>query len=31
MFDPKNIKGCFEVFGRIMKELTSKLDDTEVL
>ena len=31
MFDPKNIKGCFEVFSRITKELTSKLDDTEVL
>lgn len=31
MFDPKNIKVCFEVFSRITKELTSKLDDKEVL
>ncbi len=31
MIDPKNIKGCFEVFSRITKELASKLDDTKVL
>jgi len=31
MFDPKNIKVCFEVFSRITKELTSKFDDAGVL
>ncbi len=31
MFEPGNIKVCFEIFSRITKELTSTLDVAEVL
>jgi signal transduction protein with GAF and PtsI domain len=31
MFDPGSIKVCFEIFSRITKELTEKLDVSEVL
>lgn len=31
MFDPENIKSCFEVFSRITGELTSALDESIVL
>lgn len=31
MFEPENIKVCFEIFSRITRELTSMLDDSQVL